>query len=57
MLVGITFPRALSTAARNMNPGPGRSAVIALMFLLFAGFLVGLVAAVVGIVRNRRPDR
>jgi hypothetical protein len=56
MVVGITFPRALSTAASNMNPGPGRSAVVAFMVLLLAGFLVGLVAAVVGILRNRRTS-
>ena len=24
MLVGITFPRALSTVASNLDPGPGR---------------------------------
>jgi len=57
MVVGITFPRALSTAASNMQPGAGRSAVVALMMLLLAGFLVGLVAATVGILRNRRMQR
>lgn len=57
MVVGITFPRALSTVASNMNPGPGRSAVVALMVLLIAGFLVGLVAAVMGVLRNRRMHR
>ena len=57
MVVGITFPRALSTVASNMDPGPGRSAVVALMVLLIAGFLAGLVAAVMGILRNRRMYR
>ena len=57
MVVGITFPRALSTVASNMKPGPGRSAVVALIAMLFTGFLVGLVAATVGILRNRRMQR
>ena len=57
MVVGITFPRALSTVASNMTPGPGRSVVVALMILLIAGFLVGLVAAVTGVLRNRRMYR
>jgi hypothetical protein len=57
MVVGITFPRALSTVASNLQPGTGRSAVVALMMLLIAGFLVGLVAATVGILRNRRMQR
>lgn len=54
MVVGMTFPRALSTVAKNMEPGPVRSGIVALMILLLVGFLVGLVAAVVGILRNRR---
>ncbi len=57
IVVGITFPRALSTVASNMSPGPGRSAVMALMILLIAGLLVGLVAAVTGLLRNRRRYR
>lgn len=57
MVVGITFPRALSTVASNMSPGVGHSAVVALMVLLIAGFLVGLVVAVVGLLRNRRMYR
>ena len=55
--MGITFPRGLSTAASHMEPGLGRSAVVALMMVLLAGFVVGLVAATVGILRNRRMDR
>jgi len=54
MVVGMTFPRALSTVVKNMEPGPVRSGIEALMILLLVGFLVGLVAAVVGILRNRR---
>lgn len=57
MVVGIVFPRALSTVASNMDPGPARNAVVALMFVVFAGFPVGLVAAVVGVLRNRRLHR
>ena len=54
MVVGITFPRALSMVARGLEPGPLRAGVNWLSGLLYAGVLVGLVAAVVGIRRNRR---
>jgi hypothetical protein len=57
MVVGVAFPRALSTVVRGMEPGAGRSAVTGLIVLLFAGFLAGLVMAVMGILRNRRMYR
>ena len=57
MVVGVAFPRALSSVVTGLPPGPGRSAVVALIVVLVVGFLAGLVMAVVGIVRNRRTYR
>jgi hypothetical protein len=57
MLVGVAFPRALGGVARRLDPGLGRTAVVGLIILLLAGFVAGLVMAVVGIRRNRRTYR
>jgi hypothetical protein len=54
MIVGVAFPRALSSAMSGLEPGPLQSALSVLIQALYVGFLVGLVAAIVGIVRNRR---
>ncbi len=54
MILGVAFPRALSSAMEGLEPGLLRSAVSVVIQLLYVGFLVGLVAAIVGIVRNRR---
>ena len=57
MVAGITFPRALALVARGLGPGSLRTGVNWLTGLLYAGVFVGLVAAVVGIRRNRRLHR
>lgn len=54
MILGVAFPRALSAAMNGLEPGLLRSALTVVIRLLYVGFLVGLVAAIIGIVRNRR---
>jgi hypothetical protein len=57
MIVGIAFPRGLTPLAGNLEPGLSRQLVLWLIGLLYVGFVFGLVAAVVGLLRNRRVRR
>lgn len=57
MITGMAFPRALSVLADGIGPGRGREAVTAATLILYAGFVVGLGLAIVGILRNRRALR
>ena len=57
MIVGIAFPRGLTPLAGNLEPGLSRQLVLWLIGLLYVGFVFGLGAAVVGLLRNRRMRR
>lgn len=57
MLAGISLPQALSQLTEGLEPGRLRDAVSWLGALLYAGVFVGLVAAAVGLRRNRRLQR
>ena len=54
MIVGIVFPRALQSLASGLGPGPASRTVGIIANGLILCFLVGLGAAIVGLIRNRR---
>lgn len=54
MIMGLAFPRALTTLMEGVGEGPLRSAISVLIQILYVGFLAGLVSAIVGIRRNRK---
>ena len=54
MIVGIAFPRAIQSLAAGLGPGTAGRALGVIASGLVLIFVVGIVVAIVGIVRNRR---
>jgi hypothetical protein len=54
MIMGIAFPGAITGLTEGLDPGAPRTILEVLVRVLYAGFLIGLGVAILGILKNRR---